>query len=191
LEGETITKMIKADIKGTEYDIPTSWADVPYIKAIEVIKIKEPDLALCKLIGIDIELLNSLQNKSVAILYNCVQFISDVSIMEKNEPKEKYKDFDYGSKSYGDTEKVRNIISQNSEKSFLDLAPEIIKHLTGDDISNEPFSEVIGSVDFFLKQWMLSTASTMSLMKVAEMKNQSLQELKGLTNSEASVLTLS
>jgi len=183
--------MIKADIKGTEYEIPTSWADVPYIKAIEVIKIKEPDLALCKLIGIDIELLNNLQNKSVAILYNCVQFISDVSIMEKNEPKEKYKDFDYGSKSYGDTEKVRNIISQNSEKSFLDLAPEIIKHLTGDDISNEPFSEVIGSVDFFLKQWMLSTASTMSLTKVAEMKNQSLQELKGSTNSEASVLTLS
>jgi hypothetical protein len=191
LEAETITKMIKADIKGTEYEIPTSWADVPYIKAIEVIKIKEPDLALCKLIGIDIELLNNLQNKSVAILYNCVQFISDVSIMEKNEPKEKYKDFDYGSKSYGDTEKVRNIISQNSEKSFLDLAPEIIKHLTGDDISNEPFSEVIGSVDFFLKQWMLSTASTMSLTKVAEMKNQSLQELKGSTNSEASVLTLS
>jgi hypothetical protein len=182
--------MIKADIKGTEYDIPTSWADVPYIKAVEVIKIKEPDLALCKLIGIEIEELNSLQNKSVAILYNCVQFISDVSIMESNEPKEKYKDFDYGSKSYGDTEKVRNIISQNSDKNFLDLAPEIIKHLTGDDISNEPFSEVIGTVGFFLNQWMISISNIQNLMKAVGMKNNLLQELKESTGSEASVLTL-
>jgi len=182
--------MIKADIKGKEYEIPTSWADVPYIKAIEVIKIKEPDLALCKLIGIEIRELNSLQNNSVAILYNCVQFISDVSIMESNEPKEKYKDFDYGSKSYGDTEKVRNIISQNSDKNFLDLAPEIIKHLTGDDISNEPFSEVIGTVGFFLNQWIISISNIQNLMKAVGMKNNLLQELKESTDSEASVLTL-
>jgi hypothetical protein len=183
--------MIKSEIKGKEYLIPTNWNDVPYIKAIEVIKIKEPDLALCKLIGLDIEVLNSLKNKSVAILYNCVSFISDISIMESNEPKEKYKYFDYGSKSYGDTEKVRSLISQNSDKNFLELAPEIIKHLTGDDISNEPFDEVIGTVGFFLNQWIVSISSTMNSSKIAEMKNKLGLELKGLTNSEASVLTLS
>lgn len=183
--------MIKAEIKGTEYNIPTSWADVPYKQAIEVIKTKEPDLALCKLIGIDIELLNSLQNKSVATLYNCVSFISDISIMENNEPKEKYKDFDYGSKSYGDTEKVRNIISQNKDKSFLDLAPEIINHLTGDDISEEPFSEIIGTVGFFLNQWIASTSNIQNLMKAAGTKNKSEQESTGSTGLEASALTLS
>lgn len=183
--------MIKAKIKDTEYDIPTMWADVSYSRTVDVINTKEPDEALCKLIGLDMETLNSLSNKSVAMLYNAVKFIGDKSIMDSNEPKEKYKDFDYGSKSYGDTEKVRTIISQNSNKSFLDLAPEIIKHLTGDDISNEPFSEVIGSVGFFLNQWINFTSNTMNSMKVHERKEKSKQELKPSTDSEASVLMLS
>lgn len=182
--------MIKADIKGKEYEIPTSWSDVPYKTAIEVIKQKEPDNALCLLIGIDLETLNSLQSNSVATLYNCVSFIEDVSIMENTDVLEKYKSVDYGSLPYGDTEKVRQYISKNNDKSFLDLATEVIKMLTGDDISEEPFAEIIGTVDFFLKQWMVSTASTMSLTKVAEMKKASGQELKGLTDSEALVLTL-
>lgn len=183
--------MIQAEIKGKVYNVPTTWYDVPYKTAIEVVKEKEPDNALCLLIGIDLETLNSLQSKSVATLYNCVFFIEDISIMEKNDVLEKYQSFDYGSMPYGDTEKVRQYISKNNDKSFLDLAPEVIKLLTGDDISDEPFAKIIGSVDFFLKQWMVSTASTMSLTKVAEMKNQSWQELKDSTNSEASVLTLS
>lgn len=183
--------MIKADIKGKIYDIPTSWHDLPYSKAIEVIKIKEPDLALCRLIDLDLEVLNSLKNKSVAMLYNAVKFIGDKSVMDSNEPLEKYKDFDYGSKSYGDTEKVRSLISQNSDKSFLDLAPEIIKHLTGDDISEEPFAEIIGTVGFFLNQWIASTSSTMNLTKAEEMTNNSELELKGSIDSGVSELTLS
>ena len=182
--------MIQAEIKGIVYNVPTTWYDVPYKTAIEVIRQKEPDNALCLLIGIDLETLNSLQSKSVATLYNCVGFIEDISIMENNDVLEKYKSVDYGSLPYGDTEKVRQYISKNNDKSFLDLAPEVIKLLTGDDISEEPFAKIIGSVDFFLKQWMVSTASTMSLTKVAEMKKASGQELKGLTDSEASVLTL-
>jgi hypothetical protein len=182
--------MIQADIKGIIYNVPTTWYDVPYKTAIEVIRQKEPDNALCLLIGIDLETLNSLQSKSVATLYNCVAFIEDISIMENTEVLEKYKSVDYGSLPYGDTEKVRQYISKNNDKSFLDLATEVIKMITGDDISEEPFAKIIGSVDFFLKQWMVSTASTMSLMKVAEMKKASGQELKGLTDSEASVLTL-
>lgn len=183
--------MIKAEIKGKIYDVPTSWYDIPYKTAVKIIKEKEPDNALCLLIGIDLETLNSLQNKSVATLYNCVGFIEDVSIMENNDVLEKYKSIDYGSLPYGDTEKIRQYISNNKESSFLDLAPEVIKMITGDDISNEPFAKIIGSVDFFLKQWIASTASTMSLTKVQGMKKASGQELKGLTDSEVSVLTLS
>ena len=183
--------MIQAEIKGIIYNVPTTWHDVPYKTAIEVVRQKEPDNALCLLIGIDLETLNSLQSKSVATLYNCVSFIEDISIMENNDVLEKYQSFDYGSMPYGDTEKVRQYISKNNDKSFLDLAPEVIKLLTGDDISEEPFAKIIGSVDFFLKQWMVSTASTMSLTKVAEMKKASWQELKDSISSEASVLTLS
>lgn len=182
--------MIQAEIKGIVYNVPTTWYDVPYKTAIEVVKEKQPDNALCLLIGIDLETLNSLQSKSVATLYNCVSFIEDISIMENNDVLEKYQSFDYGSMPYGDTEKVRQYISKNNDKSFLDLAPEVIKLLTGDDISEEPFAKIIGSVDFFLKQWMVSTASTMNLTKVAEMKKASWQELKDSTSSEALVLTL-
>ncbi len=182
--------MIKAEIKGIVYNVPTTWYDVPYKTAIEVIRQKEPDNALCLLIGIDLDTLNSLQNKSVATIYNCVSFIEDNSIMEKNDVLEKYKTFDYGSLPYGDTEKVRQYISNNKECNFLELAPEVIKMLTGDDISEEPFAEIIGTVDFFLRQWIVSTASMMNSTKAVEMKNQSWQELKGLTDSEVSVLTL-
>lgn len=182
--------MIQAKIKGIVYNVPTTWYDVPYKTAIEVVKEKQPDNALCLLIGIDLETLNSLQSKSVATLYNCVSFIEDISIMENNDVLEKYQSFDYGSMPYGDTEKVRQYISKNNDKSFLDLAPEVIKLLTGDDINEEPFAKIIGSVDFFLKQWMVSTASTMNLTKVQGMKKASWQELKDSTSSEASVLTL-
>ena len=182
--------MIKAEIKGIVYDVPTTWFDVPYKTAVKVIKEKEPDNALCLLIGIDLETLNSLQNKSVATLYNCVGFIEDITIMENTEVLEKYKSIDYGSLPYGDTEKIRQYISNNKESSFLDLAPEVIKMITGDDINEMPFAEIIGSVDFFLKQWIASTVNTMNLTKVAGMKKASGQELKGLTDSEVSVLTL-
>ena len=158
--------MIKAEIKGIMYDIPTTWYDVPYKTAIEVVKEKEPDNALCLLIGIDLETLNSLQSKSVATLYNCVSFIEDISIMENNDVLEKYQSFDYGTMPYGDTEKVRQYISKNNDKSFLDLAPEVIKLLTGDDISEEPFAKIIGSVDFFLNQCNLSFFDIFSLQHV-------------------------
>ena len=182
--------MIKAEIKGTVYDIPTTWYDVPYKTAIKVIKEKDPDNALCLLIGIDLETLNSLQNKSVATLYNCVKFIEDVSVMESADILEKYKSVDYGSLPYGDTEKVRQYISNNKESSFLDLAPEVIKMLTGDDISEEPFAKIIGTVDFFLRQWMVSTVNTMNSTKVAGTKNQLEQGLNDSTDSGVSVLTL-
>jgi len=86
--------MIQAEIKGIIYNVPTTWYDVPYKTAIEVVNEKQPDNALCLLIGIDLETLNSLQSKSVATLYNCVSFIEDISIMENNDVLEKYQSFD-------------------------------------------------------------------------------------------------
>lgn len=182
--------MIKAEIKGIIYDVPTTWYDVTYTKAIKIIKMEEIDDVACELIGIDKETLNSLQNSSVNILFNCIDFIKDVSIFKSEEPDEKYKNFDYGSLSYGDTEKVRKIINSNEDKTFLELAPEIVKVLTGEDISEQPFAKTIGNVGFFLTQWIASTSSIMNSPKAIEMKSKLEQELKGLTDSEASVLTL-
>ena len=115
---------------------------------------------------------------------------ADLPYYENTDVLEKYKSIDYGSLPYGDTEKVRQYISNNKESNFLDLATEVIKMLTGDDISEQPFAEIIGTVDFFLKQWIVSTASTMNLTKVAEMKKASGQVLNDSTDSEASVLML-
>lgn len=182
--------MIKAEIKGKMYDVPTSWQDVSYNKAIKIIKMEDIEDIACELIEIDKETFYSLQNQSVNTLYNCIGFIKDLSLMKNEEPEEKFKTFDYGSMTYGDTEKVRKIINNNPDKSFLELGAEIIKLLTNEDISERPFSEVIGNVGFFLKQWILSTSNIANSTKAVEMKNKLEQELKGLTNSEASVLTL-
>jgi hypothetical protein len=110
--------------------------------------------------------------------------------MKNEEPEEKFKTFDYGSMTYGDTEKVRKVINNNPDKSFLELGAEIIKLLTNEDISQRPFSEVIGNIGFFLRQWILSTSNIANSTKVAETKKASGQELKDSTSSEASVLTL-
>ena len=182
--------MIKAEIKGKIYDVPTTWHDVTYIKAIKIIKMEDIEDVACELIGIDKETFYSLQNESVNILFNCIDFIKDVSIIKSENPEDRFKDFDYGSLTYGDTEKVRKIINSNADKTFLELAPEIVKILTGEDISEKPFSKMIGNVGFFLNQWIISTSSMMNSPKAKEMKSKLEQELKGLTDSEASVLTL-
>ena len=176
--------MIKVKIKEIEYNVPTSWVDVSYSKAIEVIKIEDIDDVLCYLTGIPKDILYTLKESSVAKLFILIRFVEDVEIWNSNEPGDKYKDFDYGSAEYGKTEAVKIIINNNKDKNFLDLAPQIIQKLTGDDISNEPMSEVIGTVGFFLNQWIHYTASSQSLVKVKQQEISKGQELIDLNDSE-------
>jgi hypothetical protein len=184
--------MIEAEIKGTRYKIPTSWFDVPYTKGVEVFKLKEPDDILCALIGLDKEVLIGLKGKSVATLFNCIKFVDDVTCVNSELPQEKYKDIDYGSLPYGTTEAVKiiikNSLGNNLGNNFMDIAPDVIKKLTDDDISNEPFAEVIGSVGFFLNQWMAFTKDSMSLTKTEQLKSNNSQELTGSNGSELLVL---
>lgn len=179
--------MIKVIIKGKEYDVPTSWHDVPYTKGVEVIeliKAEKQDEILCLLIGIDIETLHSLKAGSAAKLFAITEFYLDLTLLDSELPQEKYKHIDYGSLPYGDTEAVRIIINNGKDKDFMQLAPAIIKKITGDDISNEPFSEVIGSVGFFLNQWMIFTKDSMNLTKQKLTNGQNSQELEGSKGSE-------
>jgi len=176
--------MIKANIKGKEYDIPTSWWDVPYNKALEVIKLDNSVDILCVLIGITPEEVDSLQSNSVNQLLNCLSFVNDIEEVTNNkEPEERFKKFDYGTAPFGDTEAVRNIMKSNSEKSFLFVADKVILKLTGIDISNDPFAQVIGSVDFFLTQWVSFMISTQNSVKESQVKTNKLLESDGSNNS--------
>ena len=179
--------MIKVIIKGKEYDVPVSWDEVSYVKGVEVvelIKAEKQDEVLCLLIGIDIETLHSLKAHSAAQLFAITEFYLDLSLLDNDVPQDKYKDIDYGSLPYGDTEAIRIIINNGKDKDFMQLAPEVLKKITGDDISEQPFSEVIGSVGFFLNQWIAFTKDTTNLTKVKSTNGQNSQELEGLNDSE-------
>ncbi len=179
--------MIKVIIKGKEYDVPVSWDEVPFTKGVEVIeliKAEKQDEILCLLIGIDLEILHSLKAHSVAQLFSLTEFYLDLSLLDSDVPQDKYKNIDYGSLPYGDTEAIRIIINNGKDKDFMQLAPEVLKKITGDDISNEPFSEVIGSVGFFLNQWIAFTKDTQNLTKTKLTNGQNLQELEGSKGSE-------
>jgi hypothetical protein len=179
--------MIKVLIKGKEYDVPVSWSEVSYVKGVEVVELIKQDKRdeiLCVLIGIDIETLHSLKAQSAAQLFGLTEFVLDLSLMDNDVPQDKYKDIDYGSLPYGDTEAIRIIINNGKDKDFMQLAPDVLKKITGDDISNEPFSEVIGSVGFFLNQWMAFTKLTQNLTKQKQTNGQNLQELEGLKDLE-------
>jgi hypothetical protein len=179
--------MIKVLIKGKEYEVPVSWSEVSYVKGVEVVELIKQDKRdeiLCLLIGIDIETLHSLKAHSAAQLFTLTEFILDLSLMDSDVPQDKYKDIDYGSLPYGDTEAIRIIINNGKDKDFMQLAPDVLKKITGDDISNEPFSEVIGSVGFFLNQWIAFTKDTQSLTNQKLTNGQNLQELGGSNDSE-------
>lgn len=176
--------MIKAEIKGKEYEIPTSWYDVPYKKAVELIRLDDADLMLCHLIGLELEELHALSGTSVATLFNCVKFLNDVEIMNDETPEERFAGFDYGSQPYGTTEGVKQIMNNNKDKTFLDLAPQVIKKLTDVDISDEPFAKVVGSVGFFLKQWIHFTADSMNLTGMITQTNNNAPVSDDLKGSE-------
>jgi hypothetical protein len=178
--------MIKVIIKGKEYDVPVSWNEVPYVKGVEVIELmkqEKQDDILCLLIGIDIETLHSLKAHSVAQLFSLTEFYLDLALLDNNEPKDKYKDINYGSLPYGETEAIKIIISNGKDKDFMQLAPDVLKKITGDDISNEPFSEVIGSVGFFLNQWIAFTKDLQNLTKAKQTSEANLQGLNDLNDS--------
>lgn len=179
--------MIKVIIKGKEYDVPVAWSEVSYVKGVEVIELAKQDKRdeiLCLLIGIDIETLNSLKADSAAKLFALTEFVLDLSIMDNDIPQDKYKDIDYGSLPYGDTEAIRIIINNGKDKDFMQLAPDVLKKITGDDISEQPFNEVIGSVGFFLNQWMDFTKNTQNLTKAKLTNVQNSQELEGSNDLE-------
>jgi len=56
----------------------------------------------------------------------------------------------------------------------------IIKELKGEDISDMPFLEVIGTANFFLSKSIVSIISTVSLVKVNELLSKNKLELTDL-----------
>jgi len=178
--------MIDVTISGKDFQVPVSWDEVSYVKGVQVIELlkeEKQDEILCLLIGVDIETLHSLPTKEVVKLFALTEFYLDLSLLDNDVPQDKYKDINYGSLPYGDTEAIRIIINNGKDKNFMQLAPDVLKKITGDDISEQPFSEVIGSVGFFLNQWIAFTKDLQNLTNQKQTSEANSQELEGSKDS--------
>lgn len=183
--------MRKANIGENVYLIPQSWEDLMYTDAVNfylaMCRDANPHEIITLLTGISNEILFNLSTNSVDRLYAELSFINDASIFEDTNVKDEYKDFDFGSLKYRETEKVKQLIDYN--KSLIENAPVLFDYLFKVDLSKEPFTEWIGTVNFFLNKWVDSMMNSHISEKANRMPSKFKQELTGSTDLEVLQLT--
>lgn len=164
--------MQSVSINHIEYKIPLSWEEVKYSQAIAVIKnLDDKAEQLKALSGIDADIINALSDREAQSLFTLISFTEDLSPFERNDVLDKYKDFDFGNVSFLLSEKVRTAL--NKDIIGLEASVEIIKILKGEDISDEPFLDVIGSANFFLSNTLIFTVTIPNLNKIYSATNKS------------------
>lgn len=143
--------MRKANIESNVYLIPQSWDDLMYTDAVKYYLAKcndaNPNEIITLLTGISEEILLNLSTNSVDKLFDELSFVNDESIFEDTNVKDEYKDFDFGSLKYRESEKVKQLIDY--KKSLIENAPVLFDYLFKVDLDKEPFTEWIGTVNFF------------------------------------------
>jgi len=168
-------------INGTPYNIPLSWDEVTYKQAVGVIKnVDDKAAQLNILTDIPLDSINRMPDFQVAKLFELISFTENLEVFDSVDVLDRFKSFDFGSIEYGGAEKVRKIM--NSGGTGFEVVIGIIKELKGEDISDMPFLEVIGTANFFLSKSIVSIISTVSLVKVNELLSKNKLEL---TDSKA------
>lgn len=183
--------MRKANIESNVYLIPQSWDDLMYTDAVKYYLAKcndaNPNEIITLLTGISEEILLNLSTNSVDKLFDELSFVNDESIFEDTNVKDEYKDFDFGSLKYRESEKVKQLIDY--KKSLIENAPVLFDYLFKVDLDKEPFTEWIGTVNFFLNKWVDSMMSSSIYQSMSRMPSKYKQELTGSTDSEVLQLT--
>lgn len=161
-------------INNVEYNIPISWEELTYKKAIDVLSnINDKGKQLNVISGIPIEIINSMKDLDISKIFALISFTENLDVFDSENVIEEYNDFDYGSIPYKEAEQCRNIMI-NSKESGFDSVIDIIKTLTKYDITNEPFLKVIGTANFFLSNSIIFMIGMPSLaqMDLAMMRSQ-------------------
>lgn len=183
--------MISATINNKIYYIPEKWEDMLYRDAVAVFVAYHNQLEDVEVISraclVPVDVLNNCETKSIKALMRRIAFINDLRIFESKDVKPEYKDFDYGSLKYGKSEQVRQLMDSN--KTMYENAPAMFKFLFDVDVNDKPFTEWIGTVNFFLNTWFSSSIASDLYKKVSTLTNRSKPESGGLSDSEPLVLT--
>lgn len=163
------------NINHVAYNIPLSWDELTYSQAIKIVKhIDNKAAQLSAISGIDLDIIDALPDTHASQLFHLIAFTEDLTPFESTDVEEKYKDFDFGSVSFGLAEKVRQ--SATGGKNGFEVAIDIIKILNGEDISERPFLEVIGSANFFLCNTLIFIITMPNLTKIHSAMNKKPRE---------------
>lgn len=143
--------MIKTTISKTEYNLPSSWNDVTFLKYCDVVMAQgEPFMnRLSVYAGIESDILNKLTFNGIAEIANIVSFMDSPD--DVNSFQYLYDGaIQVGHETYG-----KMIISQQAikkAKTPLFGAVVMVKQYTGEDISHEPITKCIGKALYFFKE---------------------------------------
>lgn len=163
------------NINHVPYNIPISWDELNYTQAVNVIKnVNDKAEQLKAVSGIDVDIIESLNDQQAQSLFAIISFTEDLSPFESSEVAERFKDFDFGSVSYGLAEKVRKALDK--DVTGFEAAIDIIKILKDEDISTAPFLDVIGSANFFLNNTLISIVTIPNLEKIRSAMNKLTRE---------------
>lgn len=183
--------MKQAGLNGKTYYIPERWEDLTYYQATNFfISLNAGDneaTIISKLTAIPYDEIMNMSVNSVNLLADKISFCNDLKIFESQEVKEEYKDFDFGSLPYGKTEAIRQKV--DTLKSMYEQAPTMFKDLFNLDITDEPFTEWIGTVNFFLSKWYRFIILMPTCQAVSTRMNKNKQVSEGSTDSEVLQLT--
>lgn len=143
--------MIDLKLNDKHLQIPSSWNDVTYPHYCKIItaKGKAWNERLSVYTGIELETINSLTLASISAIANVVSFMDMPETVSEFSPEYK-SDLKISSETYGKLGAARTAI-KNASHPIL-AAADIIKTYTGEGISDQPITKVMGQITFFLSK---------------------------------------
>ena len=181
--------MQQVKINNEVYEIPISWSELNYWQACQVINlVGDKGKQLSMLAKIPMQLIDIMPNDKAHLLFDIISFTENLEVFESEVILDEFKDFDFGSIEYGKAEKVKQLMSRDA--SGYEVSADSIKYLTGKDINEMPFSEVIGTANFFLSKLIASIIVSPSLVTLKQAMNKSKLVLTDYKNLVALERTL-
>ena len=164
--------MQQVTINNEVYEIPISWSELNYWQACQVINlVGDKGKQLSMLAKIPMQLIDIMPNDKAHLLFDIISFTENLEVFESDNVTEEDKAFDFGNLEYGKAEKIKQLMSRDA--SGYEVVADCIKFLSGKDINEMPFLEVIGTANFFLSKLIVSTIVSPSLVTLKQAMNKS------------------
>lgn len=141
----------------TKVKVPNSWADISFLKYVELLNNDNGDATkiVSILTGIDIETILKLNANDFAQIANVCFFVYDKQpLLDNAKIPKKYENWLIGDQSWGKFEEAKQAIISCGETDSFNAASELVRIYDGRDISSENILDVIGIASFFLSNYM-------------------------------------